>query len=296
MYTITFQLFPSYLEIDIPTHEIPNKEAPVIIVYSQLGNISDHEILKRFCNVLSSSDITYIRPNRILTSEWIIDLKELKSNFSTLSEFNYLRGKFTIEPEIIKDRTFCNEEGRLVVRKTILKFIINKDDVENQFIPSTFDSIIPDDILTSSKKFFKDYGKNEFTAFLMMKFEDTPLQMRIVNIIKDVFLQHKIKVLRADDKQYSDDLFSNIKTYMHCCDFGIGLFDRVNTEYFNPNVSLEIGYMMALNKPVLLLKDKTLSSLHSDLVSKLYSTFDFQSPEEDFKRSISKWLEDKEII
>ena len=82
---------------------------------------------------------------------------------------------------------------------------------------------------------------------------------------------------------------------MQGCSFGIALFDRINTDEFNPNVSLEIGYMMALNKPVLLLKDKTLKSLQTDLVGKLYYQFDFQYPEKTIPIVLDKWMSDKEI-
>jgi hypothetical protein len=52
---------------------------------------------------------------------------------------------------------------------------------------------------------------------------------------------------------------------------------------------------MALNKPVLLLKDKTLKSLQTDLVGKLYHQFDFQYPEKTIPLVLDKWLSDKEI-
>ena len=82
---------------------------------------------------------------------------------------------------------------------------------------------------------------------------------------------------------------------MHGCDFGVALFERINSNDFNPNVSLEIGYMMAMNKPILFLKDRTLNSLHTDLIGKLYHEFDFQNPEEILAKVIDKWLKDKEI-
>ena len=44
--------------------------------------------------------------------------------------------------------------------------------------------------------------------------------------------------------------------------------------------------MMALKKPILFLKDKNLDSLHSDLVGKLYYSFDVQN-----KKSIKPILD-----
>jgi len=77
---------------------------------------------------------------------------------------------------------------------------------------------------------------------------------------------------------------------------GLHFFERINTNYFNPNVSLEIGYMMAMNKPILFLKDLTLTSLQTDLIGKLYHEYDFQSPETTLPIVIDKWIKDKEIL
>jgi nucleoside 2-deoxyribosyltransferase len=99
--------------------------------------------------------------------------------------------------------------------------------------------------------------------------------------------------MRADDKQYMDDLFSNIKTYMHACDFGIAVFDRIMQDDFNPNVSLEVGYMLGMNKDVLLLKDQTLKSLQTDLTGRLYKQFDVNDVDNTVPVQIEKWLSDK---
>ena len=130
----------------------------------------------------------------------------------------------------------------------------------------------------------------------MMKYENSPLQSKIVQQLRDLFKKHGLELLRADDKYYSDDLLSNIRTYMHGCGFGVAIFDRINSEEFNPNVSLEIGYMMALKKPILFLKDITLKSLQTDLVGKLYEEFDFQNSKKSFDKSVTKWLKQHDLL
>jgi hypothetical protein len=74
------------------------------------------------------------------------------------------------------------------------------------------------------------------------------------------------------------------------CGFGIAVFERLTQDQFNPNVSLEVGYMMALRKPVCLLKDLTLHSLSSDLAGKIYENFDVQRPEETLPLALDNWL------
>lgn len=71
--------------------------------------------------------------------------------------------------------------------------------------------------------------------------------------------------------------------------------ERIEADDFNPNVSLEVGYMFALKKPVCLLKDKTLKTLHTALVGKLYRVFDPQDPASSVPPVLTQWLEDKGI-
>jgi nucleoside 2-deoxyribosyltransferase len=103
---------------------------------------------------------------------------------------------------------------------------------------------------------------------------------------------HGIVALRADDKQYHHELFPNIRTYMHGCDFGVAVFERLEQDDFNPNVSLEVGYMIALGKPVCLMKDRTLRQLHTDIVGHLYRVFDPQHPRETIPEQLAAWLRD----
>ncbi len=146
------------------------------------------------------------------------------------------------------------------------------------------------------ENFHKDHPLANKCAFIMMQFTNTQLHKKIVDVTKASCAAHGIVALRADDKLYSDDLLPNVRTYMHGCGLGIAIFERLTSENFNPNVSLEVGYMMALGKPILLLKDSTLSALHSDLVGRLYQIFDTQSPQESIPSVIEKWLQNKALI
>ncbi len=128
----------------------------------------------------------------------------------------------------------------------------------------------------------------------MMRFGQTSLHEKVVNGIKLALEPNGIAGLRADDKQYHDDLFDNILTFIYGCGLGIAVLERIETDDFNPNVSLEIGYMMAIRKPVCLLKDKTCDQ-RSDLVGRLYKPFDPQDPIRSIPPVLHKWLADKQL-
>jgi predicted nucleotide-binding protein len=91
-------------------------------------------------------------------------------------------------------------------------------------------------------------------------------------------------------------LWGNVRTHLHGCGFGIAIYERIETDEPNANVGLEVGYFLAMNKPVLLLKDKTVETLPADLAGKLYKQFDPHDPEGTIPNQLTKWLEDYGII
>ena len=155
---------------------------------------------------------------------------------------------------------------------------------------------VPAAISESLQQFGSDHPRPKEAAFLMMRFATTKAHQQIVSAIRAALAKYNLRVLRADDKQYHDDLFSNIQTYMHGCGFGIAVYERIEQDDFNPNVSLEVGYMSALGKPVLLLKDKTLRVLQTDLIGRLYRVFDPLDPEGTIPAPVEKWLQDKALV
>jgi nucleoside 2-deoxyribosyltransferase len=153
----------------------------------------------------------------------------------------------------------------------------------------------PAAIAESLSRFQVHHRNPNRTAFIMMQFRDTEQHTTISEAIKNSLGKHRISGVRADDKEYHDDLFPNVLTYMHGCGFGIAVFERIEEEAFNPNVSLEIGYMLALGKPVCFLKDRTLKSLNADLIGRLYREFDSYKPDTSIPPQLNKWLNDREL-
>jgi nucleoside 2-deoxyribosyltransferase len=83
---------------------------------------------------------------------------------------------------------------------------------------------------------------------------------------------------------------------MHGCDFGIAIFDEVEEHTFNPNIAFETGYMFGLEKPVLLLKDRRLRTLPSDLLGLLYKEFDPDNVRDTVPQKIREFAEEKNLI
>lgn len=154
------------------------------------------------------------------------------------------------------------------------------------------DATVPLAIHESLAEFRKDHPEIGKTGFIMMQFGATETHNVIAQTIKDTLASHGLEAVRADDKEYHSDLYNNIQTYLHGCGFGIAVFERIESDNFNPNVALEVGYMLALGKPICFLKDKTLRTLHADLIGKLYKQFDPSAPKKTIPNELNKWLGD----
>jgi hypothetical protein len=157
-------------------------------------------------------------------------------------------------------------------------------------------AIIPVAIQESLQGFKKDHPDVRKACFVMMRFGDTEGHLSIEQSIKSVLAKYGLVGLLARDKEYHEDLYSNIQTYIHGCGFGIAVFERIESDEFNPNVSLEVGYLLGIRKPVLLLKDTSLPVLQTDLMGKMYRSFDLMRSAQTIPHQVESWLEDKGFI
>lgn len=119
--------------------------------------------------------------------------------------------------------------------------------------------------------FIKNCDKN---AFIMMRYRDTEQFRSIEDIITKTLDNYGLIASFAKDSVYEDDLWQNITFYMDNSSYGVVIFEEIDEREFNPNVSLELGYMYASKKKCLLLKDKRMPKLPTDVCGKIYKDFD----------------------
>ena len=150
--------------------------------------------------------------------------------------------------------------------------------------------IPPDEIKHSLLDYNERFRNKERTAFVVMRFESSQPHRDIYEAIKKTLLKHDIFAFRADEYEFNTGLLENILTCIHGCDMGIAVYDRVSCDEFNPNVSFEVGYMTALQKPLCILKDKNLKALQTDLMGKLYNEFDIYNTSNSIDNALSKWI------
>ena len=106
------------------------------------------------------------------------------------------------------------------------------------------------------RAFQNDHPDYERNVFVIMSFD--PQLRETYDAIQTSLHANGYTALRADMKTYGDarQLWDNLITYMQGCNNGIAVLEDRSANEFNPNVALEYGFMRALGKQVLLLKDR----------------------------------------
>ncbi|WP_292347977.1 DUF2321 domain-containing protein [Methanoregula sp. PtaB.Bin085] len=145
-------------------------------------------------------------------------------------------------------------------------------------------------IQDSLKRYKQLYPPPEKTAFIMMRFGATAQHREILDVITTALKNNKISGLRADSLIFHEDLYYNILTYLHGCDFGVAVFEVIEDPEYNPNVAFEVGFLKALGKPVCLLKEKSLEKLPTDLIGKNYNEFDINDCEKSIQDELNYWI------
>lgn len=129
-------------------------------------------------------------------------------------------------------------------------------------------------------------------VFLMIRFRESEQHEAITEAIKSTLAEYSLNLQRADWKYYQNELWANVKYYLDNSFYGIAVFEQIHDRDSSPNVSFELGYMIAHEKKCLLLKEKHVPMLQSDLLGNLYREFDSYNIEKTVRAAVVNWLRD----
>lgn len=253
----------------------------------------EEQAVQKLRDILKEMAIEWIRVNQ---QTFTFDLDRLRTSFDCLASMAWLTGKLTLRPhyQVRAGGGGGGGCGSDVFFEPQIWFSITPDTLKAATsLRSSLDLQHPEEIAQSLRVFREEHPDPLSTCFVMMRMGEGKAHNQIADAIRSTLKHRGIKAVRADDKEYHSELYYNVLTYMHGCGFGVAVFERIEQEEFNPNVSLEVGYMLALGKDVCLLKDRTLRTLHADLIGKLYRPFDPQDITETIAQALPGWLRDK---
>ncbi len=143
---------------------------------------------------------------------------------------------------------------------------------------------------TALRAFLEDHPEPDRNVFVIMRFHETDQFEEIHAAIRDALAARGLTAVRADDRDYTGEVWTNVQVYMTGCRLGIAVFEDIEERNFNPNVAVEVGYMIAKQKRLLLLKERRLPNMPTDVVHRLYRPFDVHKITETVTRQVSEWV------
>jgi hypothetical protein len=141
------------------------------------------------------------------------------------------------------------------------------------------------------REFLKDHPNYDRNVFIMMRFLETDQMQAIHREIGEALGRRGYVGIRADDRDYTGELWTNIEVCMVGCRLGVAVFEDIEERDFNPNVSLELGYMLGRRKRCLILKERRLPELPADVIHRLYKPFDIFKIPETVEAEVGRWCD-----
>lgn len=135
-------------------------------------------------------------------------------------------------------------------------------------------------------------------VFIMTPFQQEQGYPEAVRAIKARLSTLGYTGLVATDFQAHSELWYNVQAYMIACSRGVAVFGDsgsgrsggfLSGEAYNANVAIESGYMRALGREVLFLKDRSLEKLPTDYMGSLYQEIDLEQAGS-LESAIDRWL------
>jgi hypothetical protein len=141
------------------------------------------------------------------------------------------------------------------------------------------------------RRFLADHSEPARNVFIMMRFHKSDQFDAIHETIKATLTEKGLKGIRADDRDYTGDVWTNVEVQMVGCRYGVAVFEDMEDRSHNPNVAMELGFMSARRSRCLILKEKRLPVLPTDIVGKLYKPFDQFDIEATVRAQVLRWIE-----
>jgi len=242
------------------------------------------EAVNAFEQVVWEEKLDWIQPN---DHEWSINLDVLSKQFPQLAELGWFKGVASCQPDFEQEERSIEGRSRYVGRVSMCVY----PDDDGSEIESN--AALPE-IGNSLREFLQDHPDSSQTACLVVSSGATATADGIVDAIRSALKAHAVDGLLADDKPYHPERLLNLQTYLHGCGFTIAVVAAKDADDVDPNVSLGVGYAMAIKKPICLLKPVTVTTVETDLLSNLYRDFDAEQPETAIAEQIVQWFAERE--
>jgi hypothetical protein len=149
-----------------------------------------------------------------------------------------------------------------------------------------------------------DFSKNgtfEDSVFIMTKYPDPqnpavtdPQLKKVVDAVIQAVSANKYVPRVASDQDYHAQLWDNVELHLLGCRRGIAIVQDKVKEELNPNVAIEWGWMLGLDRKVLYLVEKDFKRERADWKGMTKYEFDWTNPAPGIDAAVKKFLPPKD--
>lgn len=140
-------------------------------------------------------------------------------------------------------------------------------------------------------------------CFVMMRYRDSKKFGQIEKAVRDTLKKYHVEAGLAKDKAEQPLLWANVCAYMDNAKFGVAIFDNIacyqqGEPRANPNICMELGYMLAKGADCLILRDianhnDKNSKLFADLDGHIVQNFNSNKPMKFLEDTVSNWIQQR---
>jgi nucleoside 2-deoxyribosyltransferase len=123
-----------------------------------------------------------------------------------------------------------------------------------------------------------------------MRFDDTPVMRAIRAGVQAATARHGRDLVRADDHDYTGELWANVALCLEHSDLVIAVLDQVEKIDCDANVMVELGFALAAGRRCLILVERRLRELPAVLRHRLTYDFDALDLPSSIERRVDDWL------
>ena len=130
----------------------------------------------------------------------------------------------------------------------------------------------------------------ESNVFLMARFPEDAEDPNhlVIETAREVLASHGYTLHVASDLTLDEDLWGNVAAHMWACQYGLGLFESRSKDGLNYNLLIEVGSMVSIGRRCMLLKDKSVGVMPTDLVGHIYNPVNFGNRDE-VAQAVDRW-------
>lgn len=205
---------------------------------------------------------------------------------STRSRKDQYRAKLSALRKVLA-KDFLLEIGRL--GQSSPPRTVSAYSIENSLlpeIPGLTNELIPNALLgwmESMRGFLRNniYDRN---VFIMVAYR--PSLKKVIADVTASLIKLDLNPIVASDHNLTDDLYNPMACLL-CCQYGVAIFDRGETQQLhNANIVYELAMMQTLKRQCVILKHRAVKTMPSDFLHKLYEPY---RTSKDAVKAVKKW-------